>query len=203
MLRFNLRSKLVCRVDRRIDVPPQSFLSWLYRCDDIAEGCFADHQQIDVAGGVKLTPGSGAEHEGRVHTIRERDERLMQNVHESRGLREQTLQLGKDGCLLVRLKVHLLAANLAAHQAGSRQQFELALNRADRAADVPDEFPQVVRFVRVTQEPSQDAPPRATEQDGCRVESRRSCSQDGDNRIQNGNARSTVNVWLAFNCCAW
>jgi hypothetical protein len=41
----------------------------------------------------------------------------------------------------------------------------------------------------VTQEPSQDAPPRAAEQNGGRVESCRRCSQDGDNRIQNGNAR--------------
>ena len=160
-------------------------------------------QQIDVAGGVKLTPGSGAEHEGRVHTIRDRDERLTQNVHESRGLREQTLQLGKDGCLLVRLKVHLLAANLAAHQAGSREQFELALNRADGAADVPHQFSQVERFVGMTQQPAEYAPPRAAEQDHRRIERSRSCSQDGDNRIQNGNARSTVNVWLALNCCAW
>ena len=100
---------------------------------------------------MELTPGSGSEHEGRVYTIRERDERLTQNVHESRGFREQTLQLGEDGCLLVRLKVHLLAADLAVHQARGCQQFQLALNRADGTAYMPYELPQVVRFVGVTQ----------------------------------------------------
>jgi hypothetical protein len=44
----------------------------------------------------------------------------------------------------------------------------------------------------MAEQPSEYAPPRATEQEGCRIESRRSCSQDGDNRTQNGDARSTV-----------
>ena len=108
------------------------------------------------------------------------------------------MQLWEDCCFLVRLEVHLLAANLAVHQARSRQQFQLALDRADRPADMPHEFSQVERFVGVTQQPTEYAPPGATEQDGCRIERRRSCSQDGDNRTQNGDARSTVKRLLAF-----
>jgi len=78
-------------------------------------------------------------------------QRLTQNVHESRGLGEKALQLGKDCCLLVRLEVHLLAADLAVHQAGSGQLFQLALNRADGAACVSDQLAQVVRFVGVAE----------------------------------------------------
>jgi hypothetical protein len=42
MLRQNLGSKLVCRVHDRIDIPPKSFLSFLYRRDHIAEGRVTD-----------------------------------------------------------------------------------------------------------------------------------------------------------------
>jgi hypothetical protein len=63
---------------------------------------------------------------------------------------------------------------------------------------VPDQFAEVVRFVSMAEQPPEYAPPRATEQEGCRIESRRSCSQDGDNRTQNGDARSTVKGQLAF-----
>ena len=141
---------------------------------------------------MELTPRGRTENESRANTIGERHQRFAQDIDESYGLGKQPLQLGEDGCLLVRLKVHLLAANLAANQTGSREQFELALNRADRAADMPDEFPQVVRFVGVTQEPAEYAAARAAEQDGSGVESRRGCSQDGDKRTQNGDARSTI-----------
>ncbi len=51
-------------------------------------------------------------------------------------------------------------------------------------------FPELL--AGVAEKPSQHAPPRATEQDGGRVEGRRSCPQDGDKRIQNGNTRSTM-----------
>ena len=192
VLRQDLGPELVFREYGWIHVPPEALLRSLNRGYDVAEGHVADDQQIDVTGGMKLTACGRTEDERRADTISQGRQRLAQNVHESNGLGEQALQLWKDGCFLIRLKVHLLAANLALHQARSRQQFQLALNCADRAADAPHEFPQVVRFIRVTQEPSQDAPPRAAEQDGCGIERRRSCSQDGDKRIQNGNARSTV-----------
>lgn len=192
MLRANLGSKLGYGVDGWIDVPPKSLLCALNQRDDIAERRITNDHQIDVACSVELTPRGGAKHERCVDTVGEWHQRFTQNVDKSGGLREQPSQLRKDCRFLVCLEVHLLAADLAAHQAGSGQQFELALNRADRAADLPYELAQVVRLVGMTQQPSQYAPPRGAEQNGCRVESRRSCSQDGNNRIQNGNARSTV-----------
>jgi hypothetical protein len=45
------------------------------------------------------------------------------------------------------LEVHLFAADLAEHQAGSGQLSQLALNRADGAACVPHQLAEVVRFV--------------------------------------------------------
>jgi hypothetical protein len=44
----------------------------------------------------------------------------------------------------------------------------------------------------VTQQPAEYTPPGAAEQNGGWVQDRWSCSQDGDNRTQNGDARSTV-----------
>ena len=50
---------------------------------------------------------------------------------------------------MIRLEVHLLAADLAMHEPTGRQQFQLALNCTDGTTDLPRELPQVVRFVGV------------------------------------------------------
>ncbi len=84
---------------------------------------------------------------------------------------------------MIRLEVHLLAADLATHEPTRRQQFQLALNCTDRTTDVPRKLSQVVRFVGVAQEPGEYAPPGAAKEDGCRVDRRWHCSQDGDKRI--------------------
>lgn len=84
---------------------------------------------------------------------------------------------------MIRLEVHLLAADLATHEAAGRQQFQLTLNCTDGTADLPRELPQVVRFVGVAQEPGEYTPPSAAKEDGCRVDRRWGCSQDGDKRI--------------------
>jgi hypothetical protein len=88
LLRAILGTKLVYRVHGRIDIPPESFLSSLYRRDHITEGRFTNHQQIDVAGGVEFTPRGRAEYERRMHAVCERHQRLTQNVHKSGGLGE-------------------------------------------------------------------------------------------------------------------
>ena len=108
------------------------------------------------------------------------------------------MQFGEDCRVSVCLEINLVATNVAAHKTGSGQLLQLALYGTDSSAGVPDQFTEVVRLVSVTQQPSKHASPRVTEQEGCRIESRRSCSQDGDNRTQNGDARSTVKRQLAF-----
>jgi hypothetical protein len=169
----------------------------LYRGYHVAECRVADDKKIDVAGGMKLTACGRTEDERCAQTIGERHQRLAQDVHESDGFGKQTLQLWEDGRLLVGLKVHLVAADLAAHQARGRQQFQLALSRTDGTPDVSHELPQVVRLVGMTQEPSQYAATRATEQNRSRIESGWSCPQDGDKRIQNGNGPSIANARLS------
>ncbi len=84
---------------------------------------------------------------------------------------------------MIRLEVHLLAADLATHEPTRRQQFQLALNCTDRTADVPRKLSQVVRFVGVAEEPGEYTPPSAAKEDGSRVERRWGCSQDGNKRI--------------------
>lgn len=108
------------------------------------------------------------------------------------------MQFGEDCRVPVRLEIHLIAANVAVDKTGSGQLLQLPLNSADGTADVPDQLAEVVRLISMAEQPSEYASPRATEQEGCRIESRRSCSQDGDNRTQNGDARSTVKRELAL-----
>jgi hypothetical protein len=62
---------------------------------------------------------------------------------ESNGLGEQALQLREDSRLLIRLKVHLLTTNVAAHKAGSGQLLQLALYSSEGAAGVPHQFAKV------------------------------------------------------------
>ena len=192
MLRFNLYSKLVYRVHGRINIPPKSFLGALYHRDHIAERRSTNNRQIDVACSVEFTPRGGAEHERRMNAVGEWHQRFTQNVHESRGLREQPSQLGKDRRVLVCLEVHLLAPDLAAYQASSGQLFQLALNRADCATSVPHQLAQVVRFVGVAEQPPEHASTGAAKKQHRGIYSKAGCSQDGDKRIQNGYARSTV-----------
>ena len=56
-------------VNGGINIPPKSFLGWLYRGDHIAEGHFPNDQQVDVTGGMELAPCGRAEHERRVHAF--------------------------------------------------------------------------------------------------------------------------------------
>ena len=97
-----------------------------------------------------------------------------------------------DGSVPVRLEVDLVAANVAAHKTGSGQLLQLALYGADGSAGVPHQFAEVIRFVSVAQQPSKHASPRPAEEERGGVESHGRCSQDGDKRTQNENARSTV-----------
>jgi hypothetical protein len=71
---------------------------------------------------------------------------------------------------LVGLKVHLVAANLSAHEAGGGQLFQLALRSTNRDTPVPHQLAQVVRLISVAEQPSEDASPRAAEKKNRRIE---------------------------------
>src|SRR5262245_51207096 len=120
MFRQHLAPELVFRKDGRIHVPPKPLLGSLYRGYHVAERHVADDEQINVTGGMKLTARGRTEDKRRAHPVGERHERLAEDIHESYRLCKEPLELRKNGCLLVCLEVHLLAANLAAHQARGR-----------------------------------------------------------------------------------
>ena len=79
-------------------------------------------------------------------------------------LREEGLEFGKDGSVPIRLEVHLVAANVAAHKTGSGQLAQLALYSSYGSAGVAHQLAEVVRFVSVAQQPSKHAPARAAEE---------------------------------------
>ena len=102
---LTLGVKLVHRVHRRIDFSSESFLGSPQRCHHIAERRVANHEQIDVTGGMKLPARGRAEHERCPDLAGERHQPVTEDVDESGGLGEQALQLRKDRRLPVGLKV--------------------------------------------------------------------------------------------------
>jgi len=85
-------------------------------------------------------------------------------------------------------------------QSGRGKLLEFSLNGADCTTGVPHKLPEVVRLVGMPEQPPEDTAACAAEQDNRRIERcrRGGCSQDGDNRTQNGNARSTVDLVRAI-----
>ena len=104
------------------------------------------------------------------------------------------MQFGKDRRLAVGLEVHLPSLDSTAEEPSGRQQLQLTLYCAHGSARVTSDLTQVVRLVRVTEEPPEDTTACAAEQQGRRVDIRdlASCSHDEYKSTQNGNITSIV-----------
>jgi hypothetical protein len=196
MLRTKLRSKFVRRVNGRIDVSSDPVLCSGQRSHYILEQCVADDQQVDVAGGAEFTAGSRAEHECDQHASAEWFQGVAEHVAEPGSLREEALQLWKDRRLAVGLEIHLPALNGTEQQPGGGQLLEFALHRADGGSCVACDLAKIVGFVRVTEQPAENAPACTAEQqrgDVCRARRGHSgCSHNAYNRTQSGNTTSTI-----------
>ena len=64
MLRPKLCSKLGRRIDRRIDVSPESLLSVGQRSHYVLKGRNPDDEQVDIACRPELAASGGPKHEG-------------------------------------------------------------------------------------------------------------------------------------------
>jgi hypothetical protein len=164
-----LRSKLVRRIDRRIDVPSELFLSYGYRVHDFLEWRSANHQEVDIACRAKLTPCGRSEHESDLDPIAQRRKSVAHNVNQSRSLRKQPAQFREDWRIAVCLEVDLTSLNGATQQSCRGQELQFSLHRADSRPSLTGDLPKVVRLVRVTQQPGEDPTARAAEQHGGRV----------------------------------
>jgi len=189
----DLGPEFVRGVDSGVDVSSQALLSASQRRYDALERRVTDNEEVDVARRAQLTTGRRPEHERHEHALAEWCERLPEHVGEPGSLREQSLQLRKDRRLAVCLEVNLPALYGAAQQPGRGQLLEFALHRADGRTCVTCDLAKIVRFVRVTEQPAEDAPAGAAEQQrGGVCPGRRShsgCSHNAYNRTQSGNDR--------------
>ena len=193
MLGPDLGPEFVRGVDSGIDVSSQTLLSATQSRHDALERRVTYNQEVDVARCAELTTGRRPEHERHDHALAEWCERLPEHVGEPGSLGEQSLQLRKDRRLAVSLEIDLPALDSAVQQPGGGQLFEFALHRADGSTCVARDLAKIVRFVRMTEQPAEDAPPGTAEQQRGGVgPGRRShsvCSHNAYNRTQSGNAR--------------
>jgi hypothetical protein len=124
----DLRAKLARRIDGRIDVPAEPFLSCGKSMHDVLKCRVSNHQKIDVARRAELAPCRGSEQERNLNAIAKRRQPVTEQIDQSGGLGEETPQLREDRRRLVGLKVHLTALHCSPHQARCRQKLHFALN---------------------------------------------------------------------------
>ena len=195
-LRTKLGPNFVRRVNGRIDFSSEPLLRSSQRFHHLLERCISDYEQVDVAGRAEIAADRRAEDQCHEHTLAEWRERLTEHVAKPRGLREQSLELGKDRRLPIGLEIHLSPLNGASYEPGGGQLLELSLHCAHRGTCVACDLAKIIGFVRVPQQPPEYAPAGTAEKDGRRIgqacKSRRGCSHNGYNRTQIGNTRSTV-----------
>jgi hypothetical protein len=72
----DLGSELVRRIDRRVNVPPELLLGRTYRVHDVVKRRVSDHQEVNVAGRAKLTPGRRSKQERDLNPIAKRCESI-------------------------------------------------------------------------------------------------------------------------------
>jgi hypothetical protein len=193
----DLRSKLVRRIDRRIDVPAELFLRHGERMHDVLEWSVPNHEKIDIARRPELAPCCGPEHERDLNALAKRCESLSEDIDQSSRLRKQPAQLRKNGRLAVRLEVHLTPLDIAPHQTRRGEQFQLALDGSNGGSGLTNDLPKVVGLVGVPEQPAEHPTAGTTEQDGCGVDTGagRRCSQDGNER---NHIENIGQAWMCF-----
>ena len=192
MLRPKLCSELRRRVDRRIDVPPESLLSAGQRSHYVLKGRVPHDEQVDIACRPEFAASGRPKHEGKDNLLAECGKSVAEYIDETGGLCKQALQLGKDWRLAVGLKVHLPSLDGAPQKPCRCQQLQLTLYSPHGSARMTGNLTQVIRLVRVTEEPPEDTPSGAAEQQRRRIDIRdfAGCSHDEYKSTQNGNIRS-------------
>jgi hypothetical protein len=130
----DFRSKLARRINRRIHVSAKPLLGRGERMHDILKWRVANHEKIDVARRAEFAACRGPKHERDLNAIAKGCQTVSEEVDEPDCLRKQPAQLRKNGRVAVGLKVHLTPLDSTPHQTRGRQQFQLALDGADRGS---------------------------------------------------------------------
>ncbi len=128
-----------------------------------------DHQEV----GRAVRPGRGArgpQHDGVFDPGGQRGQRLTDGVAERDGLRDQALELGEDGRVLVGLVEDVPPLLVPLQEAGAQQRVQLARDGALGGPAPSDDVADVERLVRMSEEEAEHTPARLAEEDGAGVE---------------------------------
>ena len=143
-----LAPEFLRRIDRRVDQPPEPRLDGPQRRGQFGEGRVADHEQVDVAVAPVLAAREGAEHERGGQSSRQRRQRALQVVYQTRRLEDKGPELLVGGAAGVEPVKHLPPPRLADEESRAGECRHLPLDWPQRRPAEPGELAQVERLIR-------------------------------------------------------
>ena len=182
---LNLPGELVRRVDDGIDLASQGPVRCSQRVHNFPERYVADNQQVDIAVSLKFVPGSRTKDEGGANPLRNRGQALANHTDRTGGFHQQRLELFENRRCAIDLKIDLPTVRGALQDAGVRQRVQLTLGGSLGGTGLPQDLPDVKRFVRMPEQPGQQPTARPAEEDvrrlrsGCRNHFGYVCTQFG------------------------
>lgn len=160
----HLLPELVHRIDGRVHVAPKTILGVSEGRHYVGERRAADDREVDVARGPHRALRRRPVDERDLDRRRNRDQRLADQIDGADGLQEELLQLGKDRRRAIRLKIYLPAIHRPRHEAGARQQLQLALHGALSRAGQAHELAQIESLIRMPVQPCKHLAPRLSKE---------------------------------------
>jgi hypothetical protein len=166
----NLRTELGGRVDRWVDVPAELLLCGRQGIDDGRKRHVADDEDVDIAGALQRASSRGTKDQGDLDTLSQRRQRRSDDVSQSGGLGDQSLEFRKHRGTAVDLKVDLTPPDGSLQQSSSGQRGEFSLDGTVRRSGAPDDLPEVEGLGRMAKEPRQHPAAGLAEQDQSRLD---------------------------------
>src|ERR1700732_791350 len=162
---FAFGAKLLDRIDCRVNLPAKSLFRLAETRNNVVEPDFADNHQIDVTRSTLLLPCDRAVNEGQSNAIRERHQRILDQVVNSNRLRQNALEFGKDRVVLVCLIIHLVPAADAPHDPNIRELLQFPLGGSKGRSCLANKVPQIKLLIRMAIEQSENRASALAEQD--------------------------------------
>lgn len=164
MAAHELASHFAQRVHARIDFACKGFLCRAKGRDNVGESGIAGDEQIQVTSGGRLPGYEGTINEGGGDVTAERLQGRTDDFHDSGGFHHELSQFREDRTAPIRLIIDLPAAQAANDDTGAGEALELALEAAEAGLRRSGDLAEIITFVGVSEEHSQDCAARLAEQ---------------------------------------
>ena len=116
---------------------------------ELREPCIANDEQVHIAGGPFPRPRHGAVDKGQRDPLRERLQRIAQNIGEPRRFGEKTGQFGEKSALGIRLVIDPIAFPSLPENPSLQEGRQLTLETGRRHSEMPREVTPVPPAVRI------------------------------------------------------